>query len=76
MGNIGSSSANGRRRSNSSRSHPPPPVAVRPQPEIVPNWSIYPVSTPQISQSPNSNRSPYFQYPALNLHMRQIFILL
>ncbi|XP_028776007.1 probable E3 ubiquitin-protein ligase LOG2 [Neltuma alba] len=60
MGNIGSSSANGRRRSNSRRNHPPPPP-FRPQPEIASNRSALPASTHQTSQYPNSNPSPYFQ---------------
>lgn len=63
MGNIGSSGVDSRRRSNSRRSHPPPPSPVTPQSEIAANRFVYPASTPYTSQYPNSNPSPYFQYP-------------
>ncbi|KAF7818604.1 putative E3 ubiquitin-protein ligase LOG2 [Senna tora] len=63
MGNTGSSGVSNRRRNSSRRSHPPPPTPVTPQPEIAANRFVYPASTPYTSQYPNSNPSPYYQYP-------------
>ncbi|KAL6336455.1 hypothetical protein AAG906_014627 [Vitis piasezkii] len=61
MGNIGSSSVNGRRRHGSRRSHPPPPPPQPPQPEITPNQYVF--AAPYPTQYPNPNPPQYYQYP-------------
>uniref|UniRef100_A0A5B7A9P0 RING-type E3 ubiquitin transferase n=1 Tax=Davidia involucrata TaxID=16924 RepID=A0A5B7A9P0_DAVIN len=63
MGNIGSSSVNGRRRHGSRRSHPPPPPPQPPQPEITANQYVFAPATPYPSQYPNPNPPPYYHYP-------------
>lgn len=63
MGNIGSSSVNGRRRQGSRRSHPPPPPPQQPQPEITANRYVFAAATPYPAQYPNPNPPQYYQYP-------------
>lgn len=64
MGNMGSSSGNGRhRRQGSHRNHPPPPPPQPPQPEITPNRYVFAAATPYPAQYPNHNPPQYYQYP-------------
>ncbi|KAF5958118.1 hypothetical protein HYC85_005343 [Camellia sinensis] len=68
MGNIGSSSVNGRRRHGSRRSHPPPPPPQQPQPEISANRYVFAAATPYPAQYPNPNSHPYYHYPGYYPH--------
>ncbi|THF93928.1 hypothetical protein TEA_017618 [Camellia sinensis var. sinensis] len=63
MGNIGSSSFNGRRREGIRRSHPPPPPPQPPHPEISANRYVFAAATPYPVQYPNPNSNPYYHYP-------------
>ncbi|XP_052173427.1 probable E3 ubiquitin-protein ligase LOG2 [Diospyros lotus] len=66
MGNIGSSSVNGRRRHGSRRSHPPPPPPQPPQPEITSNRYVFAAATPYpAAQYPHPHPNPpppYYHY--------------
>lgn len=75
MGNIGSSSVNGRRRHGSRRRLPPPLPLQPPQPEMAPNQYVFAAATPypsQYNQNPNpaqynqnpNPHPPFYHYPA------------
>lgn len=65
MGNVGSSSVNGRRRHRRSHPTPPPPPQPMqpPQPEISTNRYVFAAATPYPAPYPHPNNLPYYHYP-------------